>query len=356
MVECYHYSCQGESHKATQKPCQDISYSTVLVDGTSIIIVCDGHGGNRYFRSEIGAQIASEVIREFSISFVKNVDKSLFRNKPYTAKAALSANGVDINYTPIDGYFRQLFVSIVNEWKYRIATHATENPISEWERTHVATNYLADLQNDEKLKSVYGCTLMAYIQTPDYWFAFHLGDGKCIVFQESPLWCEPIPWDDRCFLNETTSLCDSDAINEFRYCYQGDGIFPMAVFLGSDGMDDSYADTPDLVSFYIGVIKMLVFEGREATIRSIEEDLPQLSAIGSRDDMSIAFVYNLDALKAKLPDFIKFQIERVKKNLQHIRSKKQNILGDKEIKLLHIYDKFMKQWSSAVASQYNNRF
>ena len=152
---------------------------------------------------------------------------------------------------------------------------------------------------------------MVYVQTPDYWFAFHLGDGKCISFQQEPFWHEPIPWDERCFLNKTTSLCDSDAINEFRYCYEGDGHFPMAVFLGSDGMDDSFGEDANLVNFYIQVVKMLVTEGREATIKSIETDLPQLSKIGSKDDMSVAFIYNMDKLKAHIADFIQYQIDIV---------------------------------------------
>ena len=122
----------------------------------------------------------------------------------------------------------------------------------------------------------------------------------------------PIPWDERCFLNKTTSLCDSNAINEFRYCYEGDGKFPMAVFLGSDGMDDSFGEDPNLVNFYIQVVKMLVTEGREATIASIESDLPQLSKIGSKDDMSVAFIYNYDELKAHITDFIQYQIDLVK--------------------------------------------
>ena len=149
---------------------------------------------------------------------------------------------------------------------------------------------------------------MVYAQTHDYWFAFHLGDGKCISFQQEPLWSFPIPWDERCFLNKTTSLCDSNAINEFRYCYEGDGYFPMAVFLGSDGMDDSFGEDPNLVNFYIQIVKMLVTEGRNATIASIESDLPQLSKIGSKDDMSVAFLYTIDELKAHITDFIQYQI------------------------------------------------
>jgi hypothetical protein len=138
----------------------------------------------------------------------------------------------------------------------------------------------------------------------------------------------PIPWDERCFLNKTTSLCDSNTIDEFRYCYEGDGQFPWAIFLGSDGMDDSFGEDPNLVNFYIQVIKMLVTEGKDATIVSIESDLPQLSKIGSKDDMSIAFVYNLDELKAHITDFIQYQIDIVKDSI-HQMDERIEKLSDK---------------------------
>lgn len=322
MNECYNFSCQGESHKASSKPCQDFSCSAVSNDGMSFAVVCDGHGGDRYFRSDIGAKFAAEVTKESIRKFVASIDQSLFIGKPYTAEEAIATvENEDSSLTPIkkqtpiDIAFRQLFSSIIFQWNNKIVEHAANTPISSWEAEHVDSKYLEDLKQGIKLEKIYGCTLMAYVQMPTYWFAFHLGDGKCISFQEDPLWMEPIPWDDRCFLNKTTSICDSGAIDEFRYCYQGDGRFPMAVFLGSDGLDDSFGEIENLTNFYIQVVKMLVNEGREATIKSIEEELPQLSTIGSKDDMSVAFVYDIDALRTHIDSFIQYQIKLVTDNI-----------------------------------------
>ena len=63
---------------------------------------------------------------------------------------------------------------------------------------------------------------------------------------------------------------------------------------------------------------MLVTEGKEATIESIESDLPKLSKIGSKDDMSVAFVYNIEELKAHITDFIQYQIDLVKEGIRLI--------------------------------------
>ena len=318
MVECYNFSCQGESHKADDKPCQDASFSSVYDDGLAIAIVCDGHGGERYFRSDVGARMATEVIRDSVKTFVENIDQNMFVGQEFTAVEAVTSEELVKKQTPIDKAFRQLFSSIIYQWNNKIAEHAANTAISEWEQQHVPQKYLDELHTSETFEKLYGCTLMVYVQTPVYWFAFHLGDGKCVSFQKSPIWTMPIPWDERCFLNKTTSLCDSNTINEFRYCYQGDGQFPWAVFLGSDGMDDSFGEDPNLVNFYIQVIKMLVTEGREATISSIESDLPQLSKIGSKDDMSVAFVYNIEELKAHITDFIQYQIDLVKEGIRQV--------------------------------------
>ena len=352
MVECYNFSCQGESHKADNKPCQDASFSAVYEDGLAIAIVCDGHGGERYFRSDVGAKMAVEVIFDSVKTFISSIDKSLFVGQPYTAVEAITSEEVLKKQTPVDKAFRQFFSSIIYQWNNRIAIHAAHTPMSEWEQEHVAQKYLDELNSSETFEKLYGCTLMVYVQTPDYWFAFHLGDGKCISFQQQPFWHEPIPWDERCFLNKTTSLCDSNAINEFRYCYEGDGCFPMAVFLGSDGMDDS---------------------------QSIESDLPQLSKIGSKDDMSIAFIYNIGVLQAHISEFIQYQIDMVTDNIHKIDERiemlESKIAGitsvsdektridfdyaqkdieranENRIKLLYKYDMLMQQLSTIFTKQ-----
>jgi hypothetical protein len=328
MIESYNFSCQGESHKVDNKPCQDASFSAVYEDGLAIAIVCDGHGGERYFRSDVGSRVAIEVISESVKTFVENIDKGMFVGQPFTAVEAITSEEIVKKQTPIDIALRQLFSSIIYQWNQKIADHAANTAISEWEQQHVPQKYLDELHTSETFEKLYGCTLMVYVQTTDYWLAFHLGDGKCISFhQEGDLWQMPIPWDERCFLNKTTSLCDSNAINEFRYCYEGDGHFPIAVFLGSDGMDDSFGEDPNLVNFYIQVVKMLVTEGREATIKSIESDLPQLSKIGSKDDMSVAFIYNIDELKAHITDFIQFQIDIVVESIHQIDERIEKLRG-----------------------------
>ena len=335
-MNAFHYSCEGESHKANNKVCQDYSL-TSTTDGLTIAIVCDGHGGERYFRSDIGAKYAAEVTLEAVSLFVEQIDEKLFIHQPYTAVGPTSDIEDVEQLSPIDIAFRQLFSSIIYKWNERIEEHFKSTALTEWEQENVPQKYLDEFAEATSLEKHYGCTLMVYAQTPKYWFAFHIGDGKCIAFQTDPIWQEPIPWDERCFLNKTTSICDSSAIDEFRYCYQGDGKYPIAIFLGSDGIDDSFGEDENLVNFYIQIMKMLVNEGQEVTTHSIEEELPQLSAIGSRDDMSIACVYDEQELQLHIEDFLGYQIQiaqeaiaQVEERLESLTRKLESLKDEKE--------------------------
>ena len=310
MVKAFNYSCEGESHKTTGKVCQDYSFAC-SVEGLTMAIVCDGHGGERYFRSDIGAKYAAEATEENVSFFIENVGDTLFKDTKFTAVGPTRTLSDAENLSKVDTAFRQLFSSIIYRWNEKIKHHAQTVELTEWEKEHVPQKYLDEFAKGESLEKQYGCTLMVYVQTPNYWFAFHIGDGKCLSFQESPIWTEPIPWDDKCFLNKTTSLCDTSAIEEFRYCYQGDGHFPTAIILGSDGLDDSMGETSNLANFYIQILKMLANEGQKATEASLQETLPQLSKIGSKDDMSVACVYDEDALSAQVVKFIQYQIDLV---------------------------------------------
>ena len=334
MVHAFHYSCEGESHKAINKVCQDYSL-TENTDGFTVAIVCDGHGGERYFRSDIGAKFAAEASLDAVKYFVENVGSSFFEKKAYTAKGPAYARSEEEKTSVIDDAFQRLFASIIYKWNTKIDEHARSVPLTEWEIANVPQKYLDEFASNlsDENKSVekqYGCTLMVYVQTKDYWFAFHLGDGKCISFQQSPVWDEPIPWDDRCFLNKTTSLCDTSAIDEFRYCYQGDGHFPIAIILGSDGLDDSMGETSNLANFYIQILKMLAKDGIHATEESLKDTLPKLSKIGSKDDMSVACVFNLEEVKSNIDIFIQYQVQLVKQQLESIEKRIQLLISRRD--------------------------
>lgn len=318
-----HFTCQGESHKAINKVCQDYSFSRTS-KGVSIAVVCDGHGGNRYFRSDIGAKFATDITVECVESFLNDVHPSIWGSDGLVQRSAITTETKqEIFYksTKVDNALRQLFSSIIYKWQTKILEHAQNTPLSEVELNTLSSEYIDDFNNNHHIEKTYGCTLMCCVIAEQFWFAFHVGDGKCIAFDNNGCWSEPIPWDEKCFLNKTTSICDSNVSEEFRYCYQSDGNFPLAVFLGSDGIDDSFGETENMVNFYIQFLKLIDEKGHSDALKSLEETLPQLSQIGSKDDMSVACVYNENTLADKVKLLVLWQQKSIEDKIMAINNR-----------------------------------
>ena len=315
-MDSLNFSCQGESHIATGKVCQDYSYSNVYENGNAIAIVCDGHGGKRYFRSDIGAKIAAEVTEHKVKTFIEEVGISLLKDEPFAQHGTISEQITNQDFdktSNIERAFRQLFGSIIYEWNAEVLAHVTQNPISELEKEGLEDRWIKEFEDNINLEKVYGCTLIVYAYTPDFWLAFQIGDGKCFACDAAGNWSEPIPWDESCFLNKTTSICDSGAIDEFRYCYEGNGQSPIAVILGSDGIDDSFGSEENQANFYVQILKSIAKSGLDATLSEIKTTLPQLSKIGSHDDMSIAMIYDSDKVTTTTSKMIEWQVANVKR-------------------------------------------
>ena len=96
-------------------------------------------------------------------------------------------------------------------------------------------------------------------------------------------------------MNITTSLCDENAIEEFRFAISKQ--MPLAVFCGTDGIDDSYASLEELYALYRSILKVFIVYDNEKAKKEIEEYLPILSRRGSGDDVSIGLIINTEEAK-----------------------------------------------------------
>lgn len=318
-MKVFNYSCLGESHKADEKPCQDASKSAVTDKGLTICIVSDGHGGEQYFRSQIGSQelvnITFEKVQEFTEGMLQ---LNILKDTPFTQMDISSKRPDNLPALKvIDDRFMQLFRAIKAEWMIHIYEHALNTPVDDREQKKVKPEYLDQLKQQRNLEKIYGATLMAYVQCSNFWFAFHLGDGKMIMFDRKGTGFEPVLWDDDCFLNKTTSICQADAIERFRYTFEGDGKFPLAVFLGSDGIDDTFTDGDPLYNFYRGVLQYIFIDGDESVEEDLKKNLPVFSARGSRDDMSVAYCYDEEHLKDIVTDITRKQVETLESEFKN---------------------------------------
>lgn len=295
----------------TGKPCQD--YSGIYQDeSVKIAVVCDGHGGSTYFRSDIGAKFATEITIQLLINFARCVDPSTFKGLSFAITAQpkrnpfIDADGNKMRFDELnedqkklalqaqsfiesEGKYPQqqeivkdLLSQIYAEWMSAIEKDAKENPFSRKEK--IVLNGLG-------IEKAYGCTLLAFLQTKEYWLSFHIGDGRISICDLSLNWICPVPEDCTCFLNYTTSLCDSNPLMEFRYAFCGDAISPLAVMLCSDGLEGSLRIDENLHDFYEQIIN-LYLDGDDIE-EELESYLPSLSESGNKDDVSIAGIITI---------------------------------------------------------------
>lgn len=354
-MRTFYIKAIGSSHILLNKPCQDngLYYNK---DGIYMAIISDGHGGESYIRSDRGSKIAVEIARDNILEFIESIPEELFKEK----KGAITSvprinplkdkNGNDVDFSTLsesnqelakqNKYYvtslenckkqeqalRTLFLDIYEAWVKAIKEDLLNDPLStpmEIEHTNV------------RVEKIYGATLMAAVRTSNYWFAFQIGDGKLFACNRLMEWSEPVPWDCNCFMNVTTSLCDKDPEELFRYAFDGTGDFPMAFVLGSDGIDDSLIKTDLIHDFYSNMLQ--VFNEMEQT--KAEENLMNylslLSKKGSHDDMSIAAIIEMQ----HIPKAIKYYniISKARK-LTVERDKKKEAIRNTESKFKKLKD------------------
>lgn len=285
-ILAFHSCHQGASHKKTGKVCQDYAFARYKkeVDSYAVAIVSDGHGNNNYFRSDRGSRMAVEAAKDAINEFMKNF------LKPKSRKRLLEI------YTP-DDFMRQLETAVVYKWRIKIKNDYDNEPFTESDlalMTPEACRKYKD--NPEKyFVKVYGATLIAVVIYPKhFWFGLHIGDGKCVAQYADEHFDQPIAWDEKCFLNVTTSLCDEKPLDNFRHCFHTDN-FPTAIFVGSDGVDDCFVNDEDLYGFYQEVIRTChekKFKEKECC-KELDEFLPVMSEKGSGDDISVGGILML---------------------------------------------------------------
>jgi len=303
-------SIQGASHIRKEEreenlaigrkfPCQDKSFSEYFAadfshkTGYWLTVVCDGHGGAPYFRSERGAELAIASIQKILPDYIDRIAENLSKENIISLVPAL-----------------------LKTWGESVDSDLVQNPITqteynflEMDDAQAAERYKAG----EDLHSIYGATFLCFVsativeagKNKDFWFALQIGDGDIAVHSEKGFFM-PVPEDERNFLNQTTSLCDKNAENEFRLAFGTQNID--AVLCSTDGIANSFANENQLFSFYDKVLilfRTYDFEQDEDSsqdlekrkvfaIKEIESSLPDISKRGSGDDLTLAGFVDID--------------------------------------------------------------
>lgn len=273
----YEFICagtQGADHIKHGIPCQDFG-SFRESELCKIFAVADGHGDSNCPRSQIGSRNACEIAL----------------SKMETFCAAVRENGLEAELLAggkrREGRVRQLISSIMYEWEKAVSADIEANPLTKEERAGCG-KYLEKYDRGERLEHIYGTTLIAGLLTERYLLLLQQGDGRCVVFNQDGSACQPIPWDDKCFANITTSLCDTDAVQRFRYSVIDLEANPIAACLAaSDGVEDSFFSMDLMHSYCRDLLIYAQRNGVEALNKHLDETLPEFSRTGSGDDVTV---------------------------------------------------------------------
>lgn len=325
----FHHTCIGHSHLQSSKPCQDASLSSTFGD-FHLSIISDGHGGSHYTRSDIGSRLAVEtterVIRmmfaqPFYLPYHYDLRPSTLRDLPLiTENRDLFTDNVHLLPQEVHSALFELQDAIIGQWREAVRQHAEQNPLTEQETSYASCRDNLTGERKRIVERLYGCTLMFALYSPDFWLVMQIGDGRCVAFrqlQKEPVF-EPLPLDVHCFLNKTTSLCDSSAIFFFHYCLGGQSTLPFAILLGTDGIENSWGTDEKLYNFYIDLLKQAASSSREELLSDLASALPMLSRVGSQDDMSIAGIVNTEVLCQQVPALLTYQIDQRRAQLEDL--------------------------------------
>jgi hypothetical protein len=234
----------------------------------AVAAVSDGHGAEPYFRSGTGAKRAVEVSMNAAAEFISRVDGSMLHSAE------------DVNKQ-----LSQLEKCIISRWGDAVYEDFLEHPYSDDEIAKIPP----DWGFDDSVYSVYGCTLLLVAVTEHFWFGLQIGDGRIVEFTNAGERREPVPWDENCFLNATTSICDISAADEFRHFYSEK--LPEAVVLATDGVSESFNGKPGLYNMCNELLRDAHELGKSKAAKTLVKILPSISTMGGGDDVSVAMIY-----------------------------------------------------------------
>lgn len=284
MVEYQAFHCMETGFSHLKTGCEDYAGS---YNGSEvrIAVISDGHGDKACMRSSIGSRYAVEVAVENMKEFAARLCELNWQSRL-------------MNPVEREALLRQLIRSIIGNWNLKVLQQLQENPLTE-EELSVQHRYTEAYRQGQHLTHIFGCTLIASMILDHYLVVLHHGDGRCVVLHQDGTADQPVPWDDMCVGNVTTSVCQPDAVDRCRYYVcdlDRDRI--VGCFVTSDGIEDSMEDLPDqnaLGAYFSDVAARAALQGIPALQEEMKQELPLISQYGSHDDTSFGALLDLEA-------------------------------------------------------------
>jgi serine/threonine protein phosphatase PrpC len=304
----------GGSHIKHGKRCEDSCFN--LEDASACIaVVADGHGDDNCFRSARGARFAVACAARGIQGFIKYLDEpdetgsdeKISIIKKILKKPVLQRESL-LKKEEAQAVLKEKLIEqgIIRAWFRMTTEDYTKDPVTDEELQNVGEKYRKKYIEGIDLHHAYGSTLIAAAITPYFWFGIHIGDGRLTALYPDGTFDQPVPWDEKCYLNVTTSICDDDASEQARcyFSFHVEKTPPVAVFLCSDGVDDNYPvdkNEKHLYKLYRTIALTFAEDGFESTCKQLKDLANSFATKGKGDDTSIAGFIDMKNLKQAVP-------------------------------------------------------
>lgn len=276
MFPRWRTTIRGSDHVRDGRPCQD---SSGTLDGGWFVVaaVADGHGGERYIRSDVGSRLAVEAA--LGVVGESMADREAFlesyREDP-------------------DDVIDRVKAAVISRWYDAVSAYDASVPLDDKEKEK-----LEDLRTrgvkmrrapvGQRYEGVefqrYGTTLVVAVLSDDLAYGIQVGDGDMVVMKDSNLRM-PMPEDPRCVQPYTSSMCDEDAFGSMRHWHTPVGKTVDAAVVSTDGAIKSFSDEGSYMRFSCAAVSALSEGGTDRVEKALEE-----RARAGGDDTSVAAVW-----------------------------------------------------------------
>jgi hypothetical protein len=245
-----------------------------------ILSIADGHGSNKYFRSDRGSRFAATIGAGLMREFL-NVRQS------YNASQIESEAG------------EILPIKFTRRWREAVGDDLERQPLSQDELDRLEEKEGARARQVVEAHPLlaYGATTLTVALTLSFVIYLQLGDGEIVTVAETGEVSKPLPEDGRLIANETTSLCSETAAQDFRCVRPLADPTPALILVTTDGYANSFTDEAGFLKVGNDILGMLRTDGFDAVNRSVKGWLEEATRMGSGDDCTLGIICCMDALQ-----------------------------------------------------------
>lgn len=270
-------SVRGAIHERKSIVNQDYVSSYVGKDGWPIIMsLSDGHGGSKYFRSDVGSkQAVDSAIHTLRVFY----DETKGLENPKMVK--ILAENI-------------LGERLVGDWLDHIMDYHDKNNFKIWELCRLAYEENQEASNavEANYKIAYGATSVSVMITPHWILYAILGDGDILCVTSKKSVYQPIKGNKNEDTTQTSSLVNSDAAKRYKFGLQSVDNFPSLILMSTDGYENSYPDNRDYLNIGPEYYNMISSLGKEWKSKlDLEKILTYVTTQGSGDDVTLGILY-----------------------------------------------------------------